>query len=191
MKNKERLLINTLADLQSRLDEGDEYNLIRAAGLIRQLLLDRAPLMDVVNMNYKLIIKFKTQKGKIDFQDKLVIDGVEVETVIGVSFIEAKHGDEQYTSYLTRDEFLKYKVIYFAGQDFTVFDIIKLCAHIYGGVHHDNIKKAKDLYLDWANKTVTYKNGVNCAVNSIKDIISITIDALQPLVDEIKKEQHV
>ena len=86
-----------------------------------------------------------------------------------------------------RDDFLKYDIIYFAGQNFSVIDIIKLCTHIYGGVHSGKIKEEKDLYLDWANKTVSYNDGVNCGVSAIKDIISITNQAIQPLVSEIKK----
>jgi len=91
---------------------------------------------------------------------------------------------------LNRDEFLKYNVIFFAGQRFTVLDIIKLCAHIYGGVHQGEAKDQKDLYLDWANKTVTYADGVNCAVNSIRAIVEITIAALQPLCQAIRNKDH-
>lgn len=189
MTDHEEFLIDTLQDLQAKLENGDEYNLLRAAGLIRQLLIDETPLVDSVNKNYKVKILFRVQKRNHKFQNKVVIDGVECETVIGVTFANPKHNDEQYIEYLKRAEFLNYNIIYFAGQDFTVLDVIKLCAHIYGGVHVGKIKEEKDLYLDWANKTVSYSDGVNCGVSTIKDIISIIVNALQPLVDEIKKKK--
>jgi hypothetical protein len=61
MTDHEKLLLNTLDDLKGRVDKGDNYNLIRAAGLIRQLLIDENPLIDLVNKNYKLKILFRVQ----------------------------------------------------------------------------------------------------------------------------------
>jgi hypothetical protein len=188
MTDLEKLFVNTTVDLKERQEKGTEYDLIRASGLLRQLLFDGSPLVDQVNKDYRLKIRFKTQKNNIDFSKKTMWNGVEAETIIGVRWIKPNHNDEEYLSYLTITDFLKYPVIYFADQDFTVLDILKLCAHFYGGIHHDKVKKREQIYLDWANKTVAYGDGLNCAVESIKSIIEIVIEGLTPLIDKIKKK---
>lgn len=187
MTEQETLLINIANELDKRLEKNDHYNLIKASGLIRQLLLDEIPLIDVVNKNYKLKIRFKTQKQNHSFQNSFEQNGVVWETVIGVHFIGPKHNDPEYTSYLKRAEFLKYNIIYFEGKNFTVKDIIKLCANILGGVHFGKPKKEKEIFLDWANKTITYADGLNVCISAITDIIKIIVEAIAPLINEINK----
>lgn len=186
MTDHEKLLIDTIDDLKARLDKGDQYNLIRASALIRQILIDGGNLLSLVNKNYKLDIRFRTQKNKPKFQNKGIIDGIEYETVIGVTFLNPKHNDEEYIDNIKLDKFLEYPVIFFEGQHFTVLQITKQCAHIYGGVHAGKMKDDEEIKLDLANKTLSHGE-VSCAVDAMKDIISITISALKPLVDAINK----
>jgi len=187
MTEHEKLLINTLEDLQSRLDKGDEYNLVRGSALIRQVLIDGGNLLSLVNKNYKLDIRFRTQKNKPKFQNKPTIDGIEYETVIGITFLNPKHKDEEFIDYIKLDKFLEYPIIFFDGQDFTVLQIIKQCAHIYGGVHAGKMKTDEEIKLDLANKTLSHGE-VSCTVDAMTDIIALTINALKPLVDEINKK---
>ena len=194
MTDHEELFVNTYNDLRCKLDKGDKYNLIKASGLIRQLLFDASPaspLLDLVNRDYKLKIVFRTQKNRPKFGKTLEFGGQKWETVIGVTLIKPTYNDEEYTSYVKREEFLKYPIIYFEDLDFTVHEIVKLCAHVYGGIHSGKIDDQKDYYLDWANKTLSYRDGLNCAVKSIVDITSITLDAIKPLVDAIHAKNNV
>jgi hypothetical protein len=94
-------------------------------------------------------------------------------------------------NYIKREEFLKYPILYFADLDFTVLEIIKLSAHVYGGIHSGKINDQKDYYLDWANKTLSYQDGVSCAVKSIGDITAIVLDAIKPLVGAIQAKNNV
>ncbi len=188
MTDHENLLLNTIEDLRDKLKKGDEYSLLRASGLIRQLILDENPLVHIVNKKYKLKILYEVRERNRKVPPKFVVDGVELQSVISVTFAKPGKNEEQYVEYLKLDDFLKYDIINFANQNFTVQDIIKLCAHIYGGVHAGKIKEPKDFFLDWANKTISYADGVQCGVSSIKDIVEIIINALEPLVGEIQME---
>jgi hypothetical protein len=185
MTEHEDLLINIYNDLRKKLEVGDKYSLIKASGLIRQLLLDATPLIDLVNRDYRVKIVFKIHKNKPKFNDFVDRNGQKWETVIGVTLMNPNHNDEEYISYVKRDAFLDYPVINFAGLDFNVQEIIKICAHVYGGIHTGKIEDQKDYYLDWANKTISYGDGINCAVKSIGEITEVILDALKPLVDAI------
>lgn len=55
----ERWFLETLVDIDLRLVEGSRYNLIRGAGLLRQLLLDEQPLMHRANRAYGVEITFE------------------------------------------------------------------------------------------------------------------------------------
>jgi hypothetical protein len=186
MTDHEKLLIDTIEDLKNRLDKGGEYNLIRASALIRQLLIDGNPLLSIVNKNYKLPILFRTQKNRPKFQTKGTINGIAYESVIGVTFVNPKHNDEAYIDNIILEKFIEYPVIFFEGQYFTVLQIIKQCAHIYGGVHSGKARNEDEFKLDLANKTLSHGE-VSCAIDAMRDIISITITALEPLVAAIQK----
>jgi hypothetical protein len=93
--------------------------------------------------------------------------------------------------YIKLNKFLNYNIIYFSKQQFTVIQIIKICAHIYGGVHAGVIKDKKDFILDQANKTISCEAGMNYGVSAMKEIIKITLDALKPLVEEIKIKYNI
>ena len=54
----DKLFLRTLGQLEYLLRVGDDYAVIRASALIRQLLLDDYPLADQVNRNHKLKILY-------------------------------------------------------------------------------------------------------------------------------------
>jgi hypothetical protein len=55
----EFMFLSTLAGIDQKVAEGSRYSLIRAAGLLRQLLLDATPLVHEVNRAYGKEIEFK------------------------------------------------------------------------------------------------------------------------------------
>ena len=52
MIDSEALFLRTLDDCRSAIAGEDEYELLRSTGLLRQLLIDGRPLVDVVNQKY-------------------------------------------------------------------------------------------------------------------------------------------
>lgn len=191
----EKLLLDSLDDLESRVKKGTEYDLNMAAAIARKLLIDGIPLIDAVNREYRKKILFKTIKRRQDKIGKQIeFEGIKFENVVTVMFAKpVKDEDAENIEYLKRDEFIKYKLIWFADTWFTVHDIIELCAYIYGGVHTPpgKLEKPNEIKLDIANKIVKYADGVHCAVNGMKDISHITIEALHELVQEIKSKHGI
>ncbi len=51
--------IRTISDIQDKILTGDRYELIRAAGLLRQLLLDEFPLIHKINRTFRQDIIFR------------------------------------------------------------------------------------------------------------------------------------
>jgi hypothetical protein len=57
--DRETLFLRTLDDLEARIRPGiDEYEVLLIAGLLRKLLLDDPPLIDQVNRERKLRLRF-------------------------------------------------------------------------------------------------------------------------------------
>jgi hypothetical protein len=50
--------LSTLSDLENKISSADEYEVLLSAGLLRKLLMDDTPLMDQVNVTYRLKIRF-------------------------------------------------------------------------------------------------------------------------------------
>ena len=58
MNERERLFLNTLADLESTVANPDRQGLIKASGSLRLLLLDEEPLVHQVKRGYRLKLQF-------------------------------------------------------------------------------------------------------------------------------------
>lgn len=57
------LFLSTLEDLESRLQDPEgEYKMLRAAGLLRQLILENPPLMATVNKVHGIKLKFRVTR---------------------------------------------------------------------------------------------------------------------------------
>jgi len=69
----EELFIAKLMELERYLAAGDDYSMLRAAALLRQLLLDSAPLSHRVNRNAKLKLRF-TICGR-RYREVVLVDG--------------------------------------------------------------------------------------------------------------------
>ena len=54
----EKLFINTIYDIQEKYVSGNDYKIIKATGLLRLLSLDGCSLIDTVNKNYGVDIRF-------------------------------------------------------------------------------------------------------------------------------------
>lgn len=58
MENSEALYIATLEDIKNRIDRNNKYDVIKASGLLRLLLLDGMPLIHQINRKYRVTIRF-------------------------------------------------------------------------------------------------------------------------------------
>lgn len=189
-KETKRFFLDVLADLRVKCDSKSNYNYVKAAGLLRQLLLDDPPLMDLINKEYKDKIVFGVRKQyPSPLNQHVGKDGVTYTTIIAVSFLNPG-ADKKYVDYLKRDKFLKHRIFNFGGRDITVLEILKLNANKKGGIHLDNKpnKNTKELLIDIANTTVNYTGEITGGAYAVKEIGNITLKALKNLEDKVKAD---
>lgn len=136
---EECFFLSTLADIDRKVVNGDRYSLIRAAGLLRQLLLDR--LVHVVNRKYRAPIEFST----IDFTTPPPIKPeVHWQTLDPSRFPGAP------TVTCSLDQFLAAPCLQWKSTNATVKDLIRACANAKGGIHLGKAKTGEEqLLLDW------------------------------------------
>ena len=184
MTEKEKLFVNTVLELEERFTKKTEYDLLKASGLIRQLLVDNNTLVDQVNKNYKLKIKFKvTKRFKFD-NDNIDSNGTKWNSLSAIMLFISPDKSSDFVELLSKDEFFKYQLLSHHETSFTVLDVIKICANKYGGVHIEDIEKGKSLELDRMSKLITF-NGSKSVFHAIYGIIEVCLKALMPLKNTI------
>ena len=171
----EYLFLTTVRDIDQKIVEGDRYNLIKAAGLLRLLFLDSKPLVHKVNRNYHIKYEFET----IDFlgQPPLTPETHRVD-LDGFMFPDAKRIK------INLDEFLKAPCFTMDGVTATVKDLIRACANAKGGVHFGSAKTSEESsILDWDR---TFKLlGEEPSLANIKGVCRVSLRALKPLVEKV------
>lgn len=182
MTSSEKILIDIICDLEERFKRRTEYDLLKAAGLIRQLLVDVNSLVEVVNKKYKVKIVYRVQK-RFKMPDVSVEnDGTVWKALYGMVFITPENNSN--CEHLKKDDFFKYELLFYNGENFTVLDIIKICANKYGGIHYDEIKNKKESLIDITHNSFTFNNS-SSVLQSMYSIIEICIDAWKPLMIRI------
>lgn len=158
---------------------------MKSSGLIRQLLIDGNSLVDQINKKYKIKIQYRVQK-RFEFPESEALpDGIMPKVLYGMNFILP---DETSSSVemLNIKEFLKYEVLHYGDENFSILDIIKICANKYGGIHIENIKKPKEKSLDVLHKHFSFNNS-SSILQAMHSISIICLNSLEPLADAIKK----
>lgn len=120
---QEWLFLETLADLERKLDSSTPYGLVRASGLLRQLLTDGGRLVHLVNREYRLRLEFVVPDGSDPAPFGPMVQWVDV---------SARAAQERTCDL---DRFLAYKVLHFEKDAFSVKEIIRAVANKGGGVH--------------------------------------------------------
>lgn len=171
----EYLFLATVSDIDKKIYAGGRYNLIKAAGLLRQLFLDSSPLIHVVNRNYRIKFEFET----IDYlRQPPFTPEVHRQDLDGSMFPEAKRVK------VNLDSFLKAPCFTLDGVTATVKDLILACANAKGGVHFGSAKTPQESsILDWDR---TFKIiGEEPSLVTIKGVCRISLRALKPLVEKV------
>jgi len=169
----EELFLGTVQDLRTKIRTNKPYNLIRACGLCRHLLLDEHPLVHQVNKKYKLPITFHIK----DYTNTPLshdYKGSGGRTILPI-------GDSKNVKL---DEFLKTQVLYYGKHEFTVKDIIIAAAHYFGGVHSGK-PDLKQEYLDKLDRYTRIEH--NHSLWMISVICKVVLKTMKPLETVIKK----
>lgn len=127
----DRLFLDTLADLESRTQpDASEYDLLRAAALLRELLVDASPLVDQVNRTPRTTVRFRLRVKSPDpaheFEMWLAIDP---SAKVDVPIQE-----------LDLRELLRVPLVFLPTSRITIRQVITLAANVRGGVHRGTPK---------------------------------------------------
>ena len=157
--------------------QASEYEMLRAATLLRQLLLDGAPLIHIVNEKLKLPIHFP-------------VCGIEyVKTVFGLNpdnykAIESIHTSTRISgdgpTLLSLSDFLSTQVLITNGSIQTIEIVIKHEAIILGGVHFGIQEYNERLETAYINDDITSFD-LSISAQELKPIVRVTMDGLRPL----------
>jgi hypothetical protein len=194
----EELFLRTLEDLRSRMMQPpDEYNMLRIAGLLRELLLDgNDTLLHQINRTRRLRIIFRApasanpnfQRGNLP---PYVVSATLMASRIGSSEISGQQSWSAPLLDLTLDQFLAVHMIHMNEETFNVRDIILYLANTHGGVHRGAPKKPVQHSLQRAIAMFPREQtggSVHMIMAGVPLIVHTVLEALQPLVPVIHAE---
>jgi hypothetical protein len=164
--------LEVVADIDERLLDPTWYKMLKATGLLRQLLLDESPLIHVVNRSYKLQVRFRV----IDYP---------VQPPIQPDYhwmaLDPELFQDQPVCELKLDGLLETKCLRAAGTDASVKDVIQACAKAMGGVHFGQAHGVREqAVVDFENAVRIL--GEESSTATTRDICRIALRGLSPLV---------
>ncbi len=180
MKNRERLFLDTLADLESTVANADRYGLIKASGSLRLLLLDPEPLVHQVNRDHGLKLQFTFHELPKTGQENMLVAWTRLQ----------KHDNPHDKSKVTTgglDAFLAAGCLGVSGRVLTVREVILGNANVKGGVHAGRPLTDGDhgvLALDHVMKVGD--GNAEGSLASLHDIILVTLEGLAPLAEAVR-----
>jgi hypothetical protein len=182
MNRFEELFINTFRELDTRSRSTHPYDLVKCAGLIRLLLLDRYPLVNRANTS-ELRITFDMPVQKIEnpkdagFAPTFFarFDGINPDVPLSDNAEIKKHSLKAFLSKI---------VMTVEEHDVRIKDIIRFEAHITGGIHAGDVTDVKDKAIEGV-AGLQYICDIHATAYQIKSISRVVVRALQPLHDDI------
>ncbi len=176
----EQFFVLTVKDLQEKLSRGTEYDLIRACGLCRHLLIDvGTPLWYSANRNYKLKLTFEVA----DYED---FHSGSLRFPTAWMTVMPNHITNK-TRVVSKSEFLKIILINNNEFRYTVKDIIRAGAHYLGGIHTGAPEDSNQRSLsDFHARTNSHTKILFFAA---KAICTVIIAAMQPLLVAIENAE--
>jgi hypothetical protein len=185
----DQLFLRTLEDLDRRTMVADEYEALLAAGLLRKLLLDEAPLAYQVNRYRRTRIRFRingeTPLERAIFEDNPLFwaigDAINPDAFRELPGISAPMDAKL-------DQFLARTVMFARGERLSVGDLIKQVAHIDGAVHKGKPTNAREELLDEMSRFMFFRD-LPATVHHVQLIGRIVVRALTPLRDTILADE--
>jgi hypothetical protein len=177
------LYINTIEDLRRKASVGDDYSMLRASAMLRQLFLDGTPLVHQLNQQYKVKLRFPVC-GRAH-RDIVLEDAPIVYSALGGIHSSGSMGRS--VEQLTLDQFLATPVLKLGPQVLSLKDLIRISANVLGGVHSGDPQTPEDNALAEFGKAVSVW-GLAIEAAQLKPIILVALDGLQPLTDAVSKD---
>jgi hypothetical protein len=183
----QQLFLATLDDLSARLqDPEDEYKMLRAAGLVRQLLLDKHPLMHKVKKDHRVKIRFRVTQHPARMG--LFVDDRGVAHALpegSMWFILDGLDPARFPEYpveeLDLSHFLSVPTMKVRSGEVTVRDVIRHAAHAESGVHHGAAESPRIAAACGLLRVDIDGKQRSAAAVAMKGIISVVLAAMEPL----------
>jgi hypothetical protein len=176
MLSPEELFVRRFDEINAGLRARDDFDRLKTASALRQLLLDGSPLLHEVNRTRKLKIQFVVNNvgTSADFSTPpdLLFHGRGLDPSGGQPVTG--------TRTVNLDQFLSTPVVESPTGSVTVKDIIGFIANKAGGVHFDSSRSRQDAKLEELLGTVS-RFGIDSVAASLDAIARITLSALSPL----------
>lgn len=172
------LFIKKLSELERLSTSNDNYSLLQASAILRQLYLDGSPLIGIVNKEFKLKIRIRTTTLSQEIFDILGIDAISMFFLGDDIEADCLIKNPKSIIELSPNDFMRHKVAFVNDTFFTVSDIIKLGAHS-GGVHHHIQDEQHKIMSNISNQLSV--GGVPCFYRSIRAISKATLKSLTEL----------
>jgi len=176
MSNFDVLFLNVLKDLALRISDADEYNVLTAAALIRKLLIDDSPLVDQVNRQHRLKLKFEITVPHPDAPGTpeptlwVVLDGLDPDTAAPGKARKLVNRDQLFTTVLALVN----------GRSYTLREIVLFEANVMGAVHAGSPREEKQKVLQDVNNNFAI-GGYRASLAQLKAIGRVVLKGLEPL----------
>ena len=178
--DSERLFLGTLGELERYIVIGDDYAMLRAAALLRQLLTGESPLMHQVNRSHRLKVTFPVCGRR--YTEVMLADNPTLYLALGGIH---RSGSPERPEMLPLDHFLAVKVLKLGPNTLTVGDLISISANVLGGVHKGTSKSEKEQALEGFNRTViAFGHPISSA--QMKPVILVALEGLAPLARAVR-----
>jgi hypothetical protein len=171
--NHDELFLHTMNDLRERIKKGKEYDLIRACGLIRHLILDPDSLYNLLNETLKIDVQFK-----VAIHDTH-LEGKPIEWRNPRSTIHNPH------EFLSIAKFKNWKVVMIEAYNYNIEELIRIASHKKGGVHSGRPEKKHLALFEFEKQGLQGKYRLD--LEALNSICKIVVEALEPLEKVIKE----
>lgn len=176
MLNHNTLFVRTIEDLENKCKSDDVYEILMIAGLLRKLLLDGSPLVDLVNRKRKQKVRFIANNRSVsvsvpDFWS--IEDGFDPDTAARCVPLE-----------VTKNELLQRHVLKHGNEIFTVRELILHIAHVGGAIHSGTPKTDKDRILKGIGETL-FIGGLPAGLRTMRAIGRVVVKGLKRLKMQI------
>jgi hypothetical protein len=197
----DRLFIATLDDLAERAGwQSSEYALIRAAGLLRELLTDGSPLVQQVARadRPRPVYRIRRRKSDPSGEPWFWLGGIDPEHPVKPEHPNADRLDELIGAVEPVDlkGLLAVQIVCLGPEGrragaaltfLTVRDIIRYHSHVSGGVHHGKATEPQHLALEQFYLRIGY-GPIPIELMAIASIAPVVLRGLQPLREAIEKD---
>jgi hypothetical protein len=181
------LLEHRLNELEAFIAAPRKLGVFDASATIRQLLLDQNPLVDIVNREFRLPLRFEVNRIPAHLTEKMEEEHRVLHLGPGLSPGRSTLGAG--TASLTRDQFFREPVLLSAWRKVTVREFVLFAAHKAGGVHFDTTSDDTTQTLNALMRAVDSED-YPVFGSTMLSIADIVVRALQPLRERVSNREQ-